>query len=112
MTWVYRGEIKAEIKIDVGSVPNEAETHLFILCFFTIHSLLVFCGHCVAPLSTYRGEVPDSAKGFHCPECVQKDGSALVFFFFFFRLHPEACGIIIRQSGIEPVPPCIGSMES
>ena len=67
MTWVYRGEIKAEIKIDVGSVPNETETHLFILCFFTIHSLLVFCGHCVAPLSTYRGEVPDSAKGFHCP---------------------------------------------
>ena len=42
MTWVYRGEIKAEIKIDVGSVPNETETHLFILCFFTIHSLLVF----------------------------------------------------------------------
>ena len=33
MTWVYRGEIKAETKIDVGSVPNEAETHLFF-CFF------------------------------------------------------------------------------
>ena len=87
MTWVYRGEIKAEIKIDVGSVPNEAETHLFfliIIIFFSVHSLLIFCGHCVAPLSTYRGEVPDSAKGFCCPECVHKDGSALGLFFFFF----------------------------
>ena len=34
MTWVYRGEIKAEIKIDVGSVPNEAETHLFFFNFY------------------------------------------------------------------------------
>ena len=66
MTWVYRGEMKAETKIDVGSVPNEAETHL-LFYFFTVHSLLVFYGHCVAPLSTDRGEVPDSAKGFHCP---------------------------------------------
>ena len=48
----------------------------------------LLCRHCVAPLSTYRGEVPDSAKGFHCPECVHKDGSALVFFFFFFPTAP------------------------
>ena len=39
MTWVYRGEIKAEIKIDVGSAPSEAETNLFFYFYFLLSIL-------------------------------------------------------------------------
>lgn len=37
---------------------------------------------------------------------------ALYYFLFSFWLCPMVCGILVHQSGIEPMPPALGSTEA